>query len=95
VGSHHRSGRWEGRAMDGDFDWNAPATLSLFVGSEKQEGSSLGFVPIKTGAVTDLVRFYSGCSDWVRQHSRLEVADIVRVDGYDIGDLEDRLFHAP
>ena len=82
--------------MDSDFDWTAPATLWLFIGKdEPQAGDDVGSVAIKTGTAAEAVAFYSQCSDWVKLHSRLHVHGALQVGGYDIGDLADRLDHAP
>ena len=81
--------------MKGDFNWEAPATLLLFVGKEGATGEGdPGFVPLQTGTVSDLIGFYSRCGDWVQQQSRLVVPGVLDVGGYDIGDLRDRLDHA-
>lgn len=80
--------------MKGDFDWTAPATLLLFVGREEVGADGPDFVPIGQGTVTEMIAFHARCGEWVRQHCRLVVPGAVQVDGYDIGDLADRLHHA-
>jgi hypothetical protein len=81
--------------MLNDLDWTAPATLLIFVGKDRTKHEPApGFVPIKQGTLTEVTAFYTQCSDWIMQHSRLVVPGVVQVDGYDIGDLRDRLYHA-